>query len=137
MTARTILPEDDDGHDDVTGSGSCPLAAAGLWILSAQWRAQLWILTAGSGWPLALAWATTCPALDLACGRLLGEVGRASGTATRRRDGVEGGVTGGGVEAGLRNGKEDGTSTRGGEEVGLHDGEEGGATGEDEEVGMT
>ena len=39
MTARTIFPEDDDGRDDVIGSGSCPLAAAGLWILSARRRA--------------------------------------------------------------------------------------------------
>ena len=56
MTARTILPEDDDGRDGMMGSGSCSLAAAGLWILSAQRRAQLWILTASGGWPLALAW---------------------------------------------------------------------------------
>jgi len=55
MTARTILPEDDDGRDGVTGSGSCPLAAAGLWILFAQRRAQLWILTTSGGLPLALA----------------------------------------------------------------------------------
>jgi len=41
MKARTILPEDDDGRDGVTGSGSCPLAAAGLWILSTRRRAQL------------------------------------------------------------------------------------------------
>ena len=67
MIARTILPEDDDGRDGVTGSGSWPLAATGLWILSARRRAQLWILTAGGGGPLALAWATACPALDLDC----------------------------------------------------------------------
>jgi len=65
MIARTILPEDDDGRDGVTGSGSWPLAATGLWILSARRRAQLWILTTGGGWHLALAWATACPALDL------------------------------------------------------------------------
>ena len=30
MTARIILPEDDEGRDGVTGSGSCPLVAAKL-----------------------------------------------------------------------------------------------------------
>ena len=105
MTARTILPKDDDGRDGVTGSGSFPLAAAGLWILSARRRAQLWILLAGGGW-----------ALDPACGRLLGEGGRASGAATRRRDNKEGGTTGGGEEVGLRDGEEGG-ATGGGEEV--------------------
>ena len=65
-------------------------------------------MPAGGGW-----------ALDLACGRLLGEGGRASGAATRRRDGEEGSATGGGKEVGLR------------------DGEEGGTTGGDEEAGAT
>jgi len=76
-------------------------------------------LPAGGGWALDLAWATACLALDLACDRLLVEGGRVSGAATRRRDGEEGGVTGGG------------------EEVGLRDGKEGGVTGEGEEVGTT
>ena len=119
MTARTIWPEEEDRRDGVTGSGSCPLVAAGLRILSARRRAQLWILTAGGGWPLALAWATACPALNLACGRLLGEGGLASVAATRRRDSEEGGAT------------------RGGEEVGLHDGEEDVTTGGGEEAGTT
>ena len=39
MIARTILPEDDDGREGVTGSGTCPLAVAGLWILPGRWRA--------------------------------------------------------------------------------------------------
>ena len=55
LTLRTILYEDDDGRDDVTGSGSCPLVAAGLWILSTRRRAQLWILPAGGGWAVDLA----------------------------------------------------------------------------------
>ena len=78
-----------------------------------------------------------CPALDLACGRLLGEGGQASGAATRKRDGEEGGATGGGEEVGLCDGEEGGARTRGDEEVGLRDGEEGSATGGGEEAGAT
>ena len=64
--------------------------------------------------------------------------GRASGAATRRRDGKEGGPrTRGDVEVGLRDGEESGARTRGGEEVGLHDGEEDITTGGGEEVGTT
>ena len=73
----------------------------------------------------------------------------------RRRDGEEGGATGGGEEVGLhdseegcartrgdkevglRDGEEGGARTRRGEEVGLRDGEEGGATGGGEEAGAT
>ena len=62
---------------------------------------------------------------------------RASRAATRRRDGEEGGPTGGGEEVGLRDSEEGGARTRGGEEVGLRDGKEGGATGAGEEVGTT
>ena len=73
-------------------------------------------MPAGGGWALDLAWAMTCPALDLSCDRLLGDGGRAG---VGGRDGEEGGATGGG------------------EEVGLRDGEEGGATGGGEEAGAT
>ena len=97
-----------------------------LWILPASGGWALGIvcatacpaldLPAGGGWALDLVCATARPALDLACRRLLGEGGRASGAATRRRDSKEGGTTGGGEEVGLRDGEEGG-ATGGGEEV--------------------
>ena len=112
MTARTILPEADEGSDGMTGSGSCLRLAGRLWILT---------VTAAGGWALDLDCATVCPDLNLACGRRAGVWGRDEEVRRHARicsllagawwrDEKVGGMTGGDEEVG--------GTTRGGEEVG-------------------